>query len=711
MYLKSNLLKLRFALIALLLVLILNPAIIQSQTTAPPVAKIIPKADTLFGDIRIDNYYWIKEKSNPEVIDLIKAENSYTEYKTSHLKDLQDNLYREMIGRLKETDTSAAYRIDDYYYYTRTLKGKQYPIYCRKNKSMSEKEEVMLDLNELAIGQKYLDLGNLKVSPNQRFLAYSIDTSGSESYSIRIKDLQTNLQLPDLIIPTGSEIEWTNDNNTIYYETLDNTQRPYRLYRHRMGDNPASDNLVYQEDDEAYYLNLSKTRSKKYLTINTESNTTNEILVLDADNPAAQFEVVAKRQHEIKYYIEHQEDKFYILTNENAKNFKIMTASVNDLDKSKWNEYIPHNDSVKIEGIDAFKQYIVVSERSGGMQKIRTIVIGTNKPNYVQFPDPAYSIYPAENPNYDTPVLRIRYSSLTTPSSTFDYDMKTQKLVLIKQNEVKGYIPAEYKMERVLATASDNVKVPILLVYKKALFKGDGTNPLLLDGYGAYGISSDAYFGSARLSLIDRGYVYAIAQIRGGGEMGRWWYDDGKLLNKKNTFTDFIACSEYLINNKYTSKEKLEIAGGSAGGLLIGAVVNMRPDLFKGVIANVPFVDILNTMLDPTIPLTVTEYEEWGNPHDSLYYFYMKSYSPYDNVVKKDYPTMLVTGGLNDPRVCYWEPTKWVSKLRALKTDNNTLLLKINMGEGHFGVSGRYAELKDVAFQYSFLLDALGINK
>jgi oligopeptidase B len=682
-----------------------------AERPMPPVAKIVPRADTLFGDIRVDNYYWLKDKADTAVINYIKAENSYTEAMTAHLKDLEDKLYGEMLGRLKETDTSAAQEMDGYYYYSRTLKGQQYPIYCRKKGEMAGPEEVMLDLNMLAQNQKYLNLGAMRVSPDQRYVAYSIDTSGSESYMIHIKDLQSGTNLPDLVGPSAGEIEWANDNKTIFYETLDETQRPYRLYRHTLGGGKGEDPLIYQENDEAFYLDISKTRSKQYILMTLESNTTDEQRYLRADDPAGKFQVIAPRKHEVEYYADHQGNQFFIMTNENAKNFKVMRAPIDNLAQSNWSQFIAHDDSVKIEGIDAFKTYLAVYERSGGLERIEVLNLDSGEKHPIVFPDPAYSIYQASNPVYDTNMLRFRYSSMITPLSVYDYDMSGHELNLVKQTEVKGYDQSLYKMERIFATASDGIKVPIVLAYKKELFRGDGSNPMILEGYGAYGISSDAYFSSSVLSLLDRGFVQAIAQVRGGSEMGRWWYDQGKLMNKRNTFTDFIACAEYLIANKYTSTPKLAIEGGSAGGLLIGAVTTMRPDLFRVVIAQVPFVDILNTMLDPTIPLTVTEYEEWGNPHDSSAYFYIKSYSPYDNTRKTAYPAMLVTGGLNDPRVGYWEPTKWVAKMRALKTDSNDLFLKINMGEGHFGVSGRYAELKDIAFDYAFCLNELGIKR
>jgi oligopeptidase B len=693
-------------------ILVIFLAIIEctpAKKPTAPVAKIVPKADTLFGDIRVDNYYWLKNKADTSVIDYLKAENSYTQAMTANFMSLENKLYDEMVARLKQTDTSAVQEIDGYYYYSRIFEGQQYAVYCRRKGELTSPEEVMLDLNALAHNQKYLNMGSMRVSPDQRYVAYSIDTSGSESYMIRIKDLQTETVLPDLVGPAGGEIEWANDNKTIFYETLDETQRPYRLYRHTLGTD--KDPLLYQENDEAYFLGISKTKSRQYLIMTLESNTTGEQWYLNADKPDGKFRIIVPRRHQVEYYVDHHGDEFFIMTNENAKNFKVMRVKVDNPAESKWRQFIGHSDSVKIEGIDAFKTYLAVYERSGGLQRIEVINLDSGEQHSIVFPDPAYSIYQMKNPVYDTNMLRFRYSSLVTPSTIYDYNMSQHELNLIKQSEVKGYDQSLYKMERIFAAASDGIKVPIVLVYKKEMFHGDGSNPMLLEGYGAYGISSDAYFSSSMLSLIDRGFVFAIAQVRGGGEMGRWWYDQGKLLNKRNTFTDFIACAEYLIANKYTSSPKLAIAGGSAGGLLIGAVTTMRPDLFKVVLAEVPFVDILNTMLDPSIPLTVTEYEEWGNPHDSSAYFYIKSYSPYDNTRRTAYPAMLVTGGLNDPRVGYWEPTKWVARLRALKTDSNDLLLKINMGEGHFGVSGRYAELLDMAFDYAFCLDELGIKK
>ncbi|OGC95485.1 MAG: oligopeptidase B [candidate division Zixibacteria bacterium RBG_16_53_22] len=681
----------------------------QRTVPAPPIAKAMPKADTLFGDIRIDNYFWLRDKANPEVIKYLEAENAYTDSMTAHLKRLQDGLYDEMVDRLVETDTAAPVQIDNYYYYTRTVKDQQYPIYCRKEVTPSGGEEILLDPNEL--NYKYISLGAFKVSPDHKTLAYAIDTSGWESYAVYVKDLQEPRFLPDTINNTGGDLEWANDNMTFFYTTLDSTQRPFELYRHQMGTQQEADKLVYREDDGAFYLGLSKTRSKKFIVVGLQSIVTSEFWTLDADQPSGQFRIVAPRRKEIEYSLDHRGDEFFIMTNDNARNFKVMRTPIGNPSPDNWTEFIPQDDSVKIEKIDLFQNHLVISERSDGLPRLRIVDLGTDERHYVDFPDPAYSIWAAQNPVYETGVFRFNYSSLVTPSSVFDYDMQSRDRKLVKQNRVNNYRAADYKTERLWARAPDGIPVPIVVAYKTALFRGDGSNPMMLEGYGAYGIPSNPYFSFTNVSLLDRGFVYAIAQARGGGEMGRWWYEDGKLLKKKNTFTDFIACAEYLTANKYTSKDKLAILGGSAGGILIGAAVNMRPDLFRVAVAGSPFVDVLNTMLDPTIPLTVVEYDEWGNPHDSAYYFYIKGYSPYDNVEAKAYPALLIIGGLNDPRVAYWEPTKWAAKLRASKTDGNPLLLLVHMGEGHFGVSGRYARLKEEAFIYSYCLDVMGMAK
>ena len=663
-----------------------------------------------FGDIRVDNYFWLRDKNNPEVIKYLQAENKYTETVMKSTENLQEKLYKEMLSRIKETDLSVPEKIDDYYYYTREEKGKQYRIYCRKKGSLDAKEEILLDANELARGHNYLDVGVYKVSPNHQLLAYSIDTTGAEDFTLFFKNLNTGKMLADVIPNTSYSAEWANDNKTVFYNTLDEAKRPYKLYRHTLGADPENDALVYHEKDEAFNLDLKKSKSKAYLFMLLESETTSEDWYLDASHPDEDFKIIQPRQHEMEYSIEQHGDKFYILTNDNAKNFKLMEASISSPSKENWKVVIPASDSVKLDNIEVFKNHLVVYERERGLKKIRITNLTDNQVHYVDFSEPVYTFWPERNPDFNTNLLRFDYTSLITPRSVFDYDMDKRTRELKKQDEVLGgYNPSLYQSERIFAKASDGTLVPISLVYKKGMAR-NGKNPLFLYGYGAYGISSEPYFSSNRLSLLDRGFIYAIAQVRGGGEMGRYWYDQGKLLNKKNTFTDFIACAEDLVAEKYTSKDNLVINGGSAGGLLMGAITNMQPDLFKVVVADVPFVDLINTMLDPSLPLTVIEYEEWGNPHEKEYYEYMRSYSPYDNVQAKAYPNMLITTSLNDPRVSYWEPSKWTARLRALKTDHNLLLLKINMGAGHGGSSGRYDYLKDIALEYAFIFKVLGIK-
>lgn len=680
-------------------------------TLVPPVAKVIPYADTVHGDIRIDDYAWLRERDNPEVIQYLNAENAYTDAMMKHTEVLQETLYHEMLARIKETDLTVPVRVDSFYYYSRTEEGKQYRIYCRKEGSLDAEEEILIDLNVLAEGYDYFDIGVFAVSPNHEFLIYSTDTVGSERYTIRVKNLITGTLFDEEIPNTGYSTAWANDNKTFFYTIIDQKKQPYELYRHVLGTNPEYDELVYLEADSAFWVSVSRTRSRKYLILDTGSRTSSEVYYLNADTPTGTFELIRPREKEIEYYVEHHDEHFYILTNEEAENFKIMTVPVDDPRKENWTEYIGHRDSVKVDGIDAFREYLVIYEREKGLPTIRIINATSEETHYVEFPEPVYNYWLTGNREYNTRLLRFMYTSLVTPRSVFDYNMATRTRELKKQYEVLGgYDPSQYQSERIFALAHDGTKVPISLVYKQGL-KKDGSAPLILYGYGAYGSSWDPYFSSNRLSILDRGCIYAIAHIRGGGEMGRYWYEQGKLLNKMNTFTDFIACAEHLINEKYTSADKLVISGGSAGGLVIGAAINMRPDLFKVAIADVPFVDLMNTMLDPTIPLTVLEYDEWGDPNDEKYYYYMKSYSPYDNVAAHEYPHMLITAGLYDSRVQYWEAAKWTAKLRALKTDNNILLLKMNMESGHLGASGRYDFLKDIAFEYTFILDILYITK
>ena len=651
-------------------------------TLTPPVAKTDSKMDTVHGEARVDNYFWLREKSNPEVIAYLETENKYTEAMMQHTEDFQEQLYQELLGRIKETDLSVPEKIDDYYYYTRTEEGKQYPIYCRKQGNLEAAEELLLDQNALSEGHEYLEVGVYKISPNHQLLAYSTDTTGGESYTLYIKDLNTGQLLADQIPNTYYSVEWASDNQTLFYTTLDAAKRPYKLYRHQLGSDPATDPLIYHETDESFFLDISKTRSKAYLLMELENINTSEVRYLEADQPTGDFNVVSPRQSELEYSVEHHGDQFFIVTNADAVNFKLMRASVNNPSRANWQEMIPHREAVKLDGVSAFQNHLVISEREDGLQKTRVRNLATDEEHAVAFPEPVYTVRQGRNPEFNTTTLRFNYASLVTPMSVFDYEMDARTRELKKQDEVLGgYDPSLYESERIFAKAADGTPVPISIVYKKGLTR-DGGNPLLLYGYGSYGINSDPYFSSNRLSLLDRGFIYAIAHLRGGEEMGRAWYEKGKLLHKKNTFTDFIACAENLIAKKYTASDKLVIQGGSAGGLLMGAVTNMRPELFEIVVAKVPFVDVVNTMLDASIPLTVVEYDEWGNPNEKMFYDYIKSYSPYDNIEAKAYPHILVTAGLNDPRVHYWEPAKWTAKLRTLKTGDNWLLLKTEMGAG-----------------------------
>ena len=681
----------------------------KTNAPAPPSAKIIPKDILIHGDKRTDHYFWLRERDNPAVIDYLKAENAYTEKMMQHTEELQSKLYQELVKRIKETDFDVPVKNGDFYYYRRTEKGKQYAIFCRKKYSLEAEEEIIFDQNEMAAGHDYYQLGVFKVSPNHKLLAFSVDTTGSETYTLYFKDLMTGTILDDQIPNTYYSLQWANDNQTIFYNTLNDAKRPFRLFKHKLEIDPNEDVLIYEEEDEMYFLSVDKTKSKKYLLLNLESKTTTEVRYLDADRPEERFKLIQPRQQKMEYYVEHHGDKFYILTNENAIDFKLMQTSVKHPQKNNWQEIIPHREKVKLNRVEPFENYLVIYEQDHGLEKIRITDLRRGQTHCIDFSEPAYGIGYASNPEFKSETLRFRYSSLVTPESVYDYNMRHKTRELKKRKEVLGgYDPALYHSERRFATAEDGTKIPISLVYKKG-FKKDGSNPLFLYGYGSYGVTMEPTFNANRLSLLDRGFIFAIAHIRGGGMLGRTWYENGKFLYKKNTFTDFISCAEYLITENYTSKSQLVIYGGSAGGLLMGAVVNMRPDLFKVVVAKVPFVDVVNTMLDASIPLTVTEYEEWGNPNEKEFYEYIKSYSPYDNVQAKDYPNMLITAGLNDPRVQYWEPAKWTAKLRALKTDHNRLLLKTNMGTGHGGASGRYDYLKEVAFDYAFVFDVLEI--
>jgi len=678
---------------------------------AAPIARITPRVDTTLGDVRTDNYFWIRDdaRKNPDVIAYLDAENRYTESVMKPLEPLVEKLYQEMKGRIKETDLSVPERIGNYYYYSRTEAGKQYPILVRKKGSLSAPEEVMLDENVEAGNRKYFRVGVSEVSPDDHLLAFTVDTTGGERYTLMVKDLTTGKILPDRVQMVNYSLEWAGDNKTLFYGMGDAANRSYRILRHTLG-STAADPVIAEEPDELFGLDLEKTKDRKFILINDGSFSSTEYKYLRSDDPMGTFKVIQPKTPDLEYSVEHHGNKFLIVTNDNAVNFKLVEAPDDNPSRASWKTIVPMRDSVLLTGVDVFKDYLVLYERQKALRTMRVMNFATGQIYNVDFPEPVYTFRGGTNPEYDSNLVRFTYTSLTTPSTVYDFNMSDKTRKLLKATEVLGgYDPKLYATERTWARASDGTMVPISLVYKKPLVK-DGTRPMLLYAYGSYGSSTDPTFSSNNLSLLDRGFIFAIAHIRGGSEMGRYWYDQGKLLNKKNTFTDFIASAEHLIRERYTSKEKLAIRGGSAGGLLMGAVVNMRPDLFKAVVADVPFVDVINTMMDASIPLTTGEWIQWGDPHKAEYYGYMKSYSPYDNVERKAYPNMLVTAGLNDPRVGYWEPAKWVAKLRAMKTDNNLLLLRTNMGAGHGGSSGRYDALRDMAVRYAFIIHALGVG-
>jgi oligopeptidase B len=682
---------------------------VLQPTISAPRARVEPRIDTMHGDTRVDNYFWLRDRNDPEVIAYLEAENSYTTAVMRHTEALQEQLYHEMRGRIKETDLSVPERMDGYFYYSRTESGRQYPILCRKLGSQDAQEEILLDQNQLATEQTYFRVGASAVSPDHQLLAYSVDTSGAEEFTVHIKDLRTGELLGESIGGASQGLAWANDSRTLFYTVLDSSRRPCRLYRHTVGTNPDSDSLVYYEPDESFFLDVSRTRSRRYLLLDIASHSTSEVRFLNADDPGGTFELVQPREPGIEYSITHTGSQFFITTNASAPNFQLMRAPVQSPSRAYWTPVLPYRPAVKVDGTDAFTTHLAVYERAAGLRQVRILDLVTGEEHLIDFPEPVYTVRPHANPEFDTKLLRFTYTSMITPSSVVDYDMETQRWTVRKQTEVLGgYDPGLYRSERLFAVAPDGERVPISLVYRFPIDL-NSTRPLLLNGYGAYGLSYDPAFSSNILSLLDRGFVVAIAHVRGGEELGRAWYEGGKLLNKRSTFTDFIACAEYLTTEGYTAPDRLAINGGSAGGLLMGAVSNLRPDLFRVVLAEVPFVDVINTMMDATLPLTVIEYDEWGNPNESAAYANIRSYSPYDNIEAKDYPSMLVTAGLNDPRVAYWEPAKWTAKLRALKTDGNRLLLRTNMGAGHGGASGRFDFLREIAFKYAFMLDVMGI--
>ena len=672
----------------------------------PPMAEKKAKTTNIHGETLVDDYFWLREKSNPAVLAHLKAEDSYTEAVMKPTAALQEKLYNEMLSHIKQTDVTVPYRWGNYFYYQRTEEGKQYPIFCRKRGSVDAAEEVVIDQNELAKGQKFMSIGLFAPSDDGNLLAYSTDNTGYRQYTLHVKDLRTGQLLPDTAERVNN-LAWATDNKTVFYVTEDAvTKRSDKFFRHVLGTDKTD--LLYEEKDELFDIATFRSRDKAVIFVNAFSKTSTDVRYLPADDPNASLKVVLARQPEHEYDVDHRGNLFYIRTNKGAKNFRIVTAPVSDPAEANWKEFVAHRPAVKVEGVDLFADHAVVSEWENGLQQLEVVNFKTNKRNRIEFPEPVYSVALTGNREFNTSVLRYNYDSMVTPPSIFDYDMNTGKSTLRKQTEVPGgFDRANYKAERLFATASDGTKIPISMVYRKGV-KLDGSAPLLLYGYGSYGISIPPTFSSRRLSLLDRGVIYAIAHIRGGGELGEEWRQAGRMMNKLNTFTDFIASAEALVKLKYTSSDRLVIEGGSAGGLLMGAVSNMRPDLFKAVVSHVPFVDVLNTMLDATLPLTTSEYIEWGNPNEKPAFEYMKQYSPYDNVGKKNYPAMLVKVSLNDSQVPYWEGAKLVAKLRAMKTDNNPLLLKVNFGAGHGGASGRYDSLRESAFDYAFILWQMG---
>ncbi|MGH7499402.1 MAG: S9 family peptidase, partial [Gemmatimonadales bacterium] len=640
-----------------------HPAVAQGVIPTPPRAGVLPRIHRVHSDIRVDEYAWLRDREDPAVIAYLAAENQYTDAVMQPTEDLQGRLFEEMRSRIKETDLSVPEPLDGWLYYSRTEAGAQYPIYCRRLATEGSPEEVILDLNPLAEGQSYFRLGAFEISPDHRLLAWSSDTSGAESFTLRVKDLTTGRELGEGIENTSASAVWANDNRTLFYVVLDAARRPCRLQRHRLGDDSSLDELVYFEPDEAFFLDVSRTRSQAYLLLELSSHATSEVRFASADRPEDSFEVVVPRRAGIEYGVSHHGDRFYITTNDDAPNFRLVSAPVSDRSKAVWAPVLPYRPAIKVDGTDAFRNHLVVYEREAGLRQVRIVDLASRDEHLIPFPEPVYSIYQHDNPEFDTTVLRFTYTSMVTPSAVVEYDMVAKSWTVRKQTEVLGgYDPSLYRSERLFATAPDGTRVPVSLVYKQPLER-DGARPLWLNGYGAYGISFDPAFSSNSLTLLDRGFVVAIAHVRGGEEMGRDWYECGKLTAKRNSFSDFVAAAEHLVAERYTSPDRLVINGGSAGGLLMGAVTNMRPDLFAAVVAEVPFVDVVNTMLDASLPLTVIEYDEWGNPNDPEAYACIRAYSPYDNVEAKNYPHMLVTAGLHDPRVAYWEPAKWVARL------------------------------------------------
>lgn len=695
----------------------------EEKMFQPPIAEKIPHRTTIHGYELVDNYYWMRlsdeqklakipDEQTQKVLDNLKAENDYKNAKLKRTEKFQEKLFNEIVGRIKKDDESVPYFDNGYWYYTRYEKGKEYPIHCRKKELLENPEEILIDVNKWAEGYDYFSLTGLAVSPNNKYLAFSVDTLSRRIYTIKVKDLETGEILPDEIKSTQGSAAWANDNQTFFYTTKNEvTLLSEYIDRHKLGTLQSEDVRVYTEKDNSFYIGVYRSKSDKYIIIYNSSTLVSDYRILEADNPEGEFRSFSPRDTEHEYFIEHYKDKFYIVTNWDAINFRLMETPEDATSKENWTEVIAHRNNVLLSGIDVFENHLVISERKDGFRQLRIIDQRTGNEHYMDFGEAVYAAYTLTNMSFDTNILRVGFTSMKTPFSTLDYNMDTRESTLLKQTEVVGgYQADDYETERLFATARDGEKIPISIVYKKG-FKKNGKNNLLLYAYGSYGATIDPTFSLTRLSLLDRGFVYAIAHVRGSQTYGRPWYNDGKMFNKMNTFTDFIDCSKYLIEENYTNEDHLFAMGGSAGGLLIGAVVNMAPELYEGVVAAVPFVDVINTMLDETIPLTSNEWDEWGNPKIKEEFEYIMSYSPYDNVKEQDYPNMLVTTGYFDSQVQYWEPQKWVAKLRDKKTDNNLLLMHVNMDAGHGGKSGRFRRYREVALEYAFIFDLVGIKR
>jgi oligopeptidase B len=686
-----------------------RPATAGTAPPAPPVAPREPHVTELHGRRLVDDYHWLRERDDPAVLAYLEAENAYTEAVMAPTRDLQERLYQELLGRIQEDDATAPYRYGEFFYYSRTERGKPFPIHCRKRASLEAPEEVVLDLNALAAagGHAFLELGNFEPSPDHRYLAYSYETSGDEVFTLVVKDLVTGELLPDRIENTYYSLAWASDGRTFFYTTLDATLRPYKVFRHRLGE--SVDVEVVHETDDRFHLEVERSRSGEVILATATSSLTSEVRWLPADQPETPFRVVSPREQGVEYYVDHRGEELWILTNREARNFRVMKAAMAATAAENWREVVPHRPEVRVEAMDVFRDRVVLVERADALSSFRVLPLDGGEEHVVPMPEPVYALFASVNMEFDAPVYRFGYNSLVTPKTIFDYRPSDRSLAIVKRNPVLGgYDPAAYATDRLWMTVADGTRVPISIAYRKGLVR-DGRNPCLLTGYGAYGASYDPDFSPHWLTLLDRGFVFAIAHVRGGGEMGKPWHEAGRLATKRNTFTDFIAAAEYLIAEGWTAADRLAIRGTSAGGLLMGALTTMRPDLFAVVVARVPFVDVVNTMLDETLPLVAIEWEEWGDPREPEAFATMVSYSPYDNVQARDYPHLLVTAGLNDPRVLYHEPAKWVARLRALKTDDRTLLLKTNLGTGHSGSTDRYQALRERAFELAFVLTRLGL--